>query len=88
MIAHIAAAALLLTIQYVEPAPPTVSGIYAAKGFECVESFPELPQLAKRLHILPSKPLDYGTMLMMCSGDRYSITALINALLDRMDAQR
>lgn len=52
------------------------------------EAFPKLPALAARLGVGPGPGSDGGgrVLLNMSDGTKYDLFALINALLDRLDA--
>jgi len=52
---------------------------------ERVEPFPQLPALAERLGVKPSEGTG-GVCLVMNDGRRYDVFALVNAVLDRLDA--
>lgn len=52
----------------------------------CVESFPQLPDLAERLGVKPIESSKGGmALLSMCDGRKYDLIQLINALLDKME---
>lgn len=52
----------------------------------CVETFPELPALAKRLGVKANvASSEMHTYLGMCDGRQYDLFALINAALDKLD---
>lgn len=55
---------------------------------EMPEAFPRLPALAKRLGVDPNtRPGEPGrTLLQMKNGDVYDLFDLVNAFLDRLDA--
>ena len=62
----------------------TISSRLVSLG--CVDQFPHLPQIAERLGVKPGTGADGSVVLSMCDGSVYDLSALINALLDRMDA--
>jgi hypothetical protein len=54
-----------------------------APSYQCQEQFKDLPRLAKRLGVPPGG--NDSVMMRMCDGTVYSLPAIIDALLDRID---
>ena len=56
----------------------------AATAPSCTEKFKGLPEVARKLHVQPSKATG-DIVLSMCDGRNYSLIELMNAFIDRMD---
>jgi hypothetical protein len=50
----------------------------------CTEKFKGLPEVARKLHVQPSKG-GGDIVLSMCDGRNYSLIELMNAFIDRMN---
>lgn len=58
-----------------------------ASVFSPRESFPDLPAIAERLGVPKNdNSASPGIILRMTNGDSYSLFALMNAFLDRIDS--